>query len=238
MINEYKYTYEEMSEALGRTCGAVQRRCVDLGIKGRPVKACNTNLWTESELQILAAGINDMLPYEIIAERLPGRSVKSLRGLIYRMYKTEDINKAAAILNGGKWGDNRPARKITDRTLNTDERIQVRSDMTKFVLLLKGRICEHYESNDYWQRLICQHWNNGCEAGEDNCDECTSFIRLRPQYCKRCGRTFYEHESNDFCESCRTARKKAAQRKYIVIGRGGKAYGRKRTDRRAEAEKL
>jgi hypothetical protein len=217
MISEYKYSYDEISRELGRTCGAVQRRCCDLGIKGRPVKAENHNHWSDEEFHILADGINRKLPYEVIADSLPGRSTKAIRGRVFQMYKTEDINKAAAILDGGSWGDNRPDRLITDCTLNTKERKQVKDDISKFMGILKIRICNYFEAGDYWQRFICQNWNDGCEAGEDNCDECTSFIRIRPQYCKRCGKTFFERGENNFCPECREQRKKQHQHKYMSM---------------------
>jgi len=217
MIGEYKYSYDEISRDLGRTCGAIQRRCCDLGIKGRPVKAPNHNSWSDAEYATLAECIRQQLPYEIIADRLPGRSTKAIRGRVYAMYLTEDINRAAGLIGSGKWGDGRPDRKISNRTLSAAEKAQVRDDMTRFVGILKARICEHYESADYWQRELCQHWNSGCEAGETNCDECTSFIRIRPQFCKRCGKTFTERATNNFCASCRDDRKKAAQRKYMYL---------------------
>jgi len=216
LINQYKYTINEISRKMQRTCGAVQRRCCDLKLMGRPVKADNHNNWTDEELDILCSMIKERAPYEVIADAI-NRSSKAIRGLVYRMYLTENIDKAAEIIGDGSWGDNRPPRKISHHTLNTEERMQVKKDMTAFVMLLKGEICKHYENNDYWQREICQHWNNGCEAGEDNCDTCTSFRRIRIQYCKRCGKSFMERTENNFCSSCRQQRKKQYQRKYAIV---------------------
>ena len=216
LINQYKYTVDEISRKMQRTCGAVQRRCCDLKLMGRPVKADNHNNWTDEELDILCSLIKERAPYEFIADAI-NRSTKALRGLVYRMYLTENIDKAAEIIGNGNWGDNRPSRKISHHTLNTEERMQVKKNMTTFVMLLKGEICKHYEGNDYWQREICQHWNDGCEAGEDNCDTCTSFRRIRIQYCKRCGKSFMERAENNFCSSCRQQRKKQHQRKYAIV---------------------
>lgn len=68
----------------------------------------------------------------------------------------------------------------------------------------------------YWQKDLCMHWDEakGCTAGGQDCDSCTLFVRIRPQYCARCGGTFYERQENRFCQKCRTARKKQAQRKW------------------------
>lgn len=72
------------------------------------------------------------------------------------------------------------------------------------------------EFGQYWQRSMCRLWSDtkGCTAGCDNCDDCTEFQRIQPQYCARCGGTFYEREENRFCAACRTARKKTAQRRW------------------------
>lgn len=72
------------------------------------------------------------------------------------------------------------------------------------------------EFGQYWQKDLCQLWDDvkGCTAGCTDCDTCTEFRRIQPQYCARCGGTFYERTGNRFCQSCRAARKKAAQRKW------------------------
>lgn len=72
------------------------------------------------------------------------------------------------------------------------------------------------EFGQYWQRSMCLQWSDtkGCTAGCDNCDDCTEFQRIQPQYCARCGATFYEREANRFCAVCRQARKKRAQRRW------------------------
>ena len=80
----------------------------------------------------------------------------------------------------------------------------------------------------YWQKDLCQLWSDvkGCTAGCTDCDSCTEFKRIKPQYCARCGGTFFEREENRFCQPCRTARKKAAQRKFM---RGQTAVKRRET---------
>lgn len=53
MLNEYKYTYRELSLSLKRTEGAIKKRLTDLNIKNRPIRMPNHNPWTEEETQLL-----------------------------------------------------------------------------------------------------------------------------------------------------------------------------------------
>ncbi len=80
------------------------------------------------------------------------------------------------------------------------------------------------EFGEYWQKDMCMLWNDtmGCTAGCTDCDSCSEFRRIRPQYCVRCGATFYERVENKYCEPCRKARKKQAQRKWAALRNKGK----------------
>lgn len=71
----------------------------------------------------------------------------------------------------------------------------------------------------YWQKEMCVHWNDlkGCTAEESDCDSCISFQRIQPQYCKRCGNTFFERINNTYCCKCREQRKKQYQRKWMAL---------------------
>jgi len=72
------------------------------------------------------------------------------------------------------------------------------------------------EFGEYWQKDMCMNWDDvlGCKAGCTDCDSCTEFVRIQPQYCVRCGATFYERSPNRICSRCRAARKRQAYRKY------------------------
>lgn len=81
------------------------------------------------------------------------------------------------------------------------------------------------EFGEYWQKDMCMNWDDvfGCKAGCTDCDSCTEFVRIQPQYCVRCGATFYEREPNRRCERCRIARRKSAYKKYRrLYGGAGK----------------
>lgn len=78
------------------------------------------------------------------------------------------------------------------------------------------------EYGEYWQKDMCMHWDNvlGCKAGCTDCDSCTDFVRIQPQYCVRCGATFYERSVNRVCSPCRAARKRQAYRKFLHLHGG------------------
>jgi hypothetical protein len=93
LLTQQRYTYNELSILMGRTCGAIQRRVVDLGLKDRPVRADNHAKWTREEIDTLRRMINEHANYETISEAV-GKSSKAVRSIVYRLYKTENLDKA------------------------------------------------------------------------------------------------------------------------------------------------
>lgn len=73
------------------------------------------------------------------------------------------------------------------------------------------------EYGEFWQKDMCRNWDKvrGCSVGNKNCDECGAFSRILPQYCARCGITFFEREEQRFCKKCREQRKKNGFKKYL-----------------------
>lgn len=73
--------------------------------------------------------------------------------------------------------------------------------------------------NQYWQRTTCLHWDDlkHCTAGCTDCDSCAEYKKIPPQYCARCGATFYERKENTFCLQCRFDRKKQEQRHWCRV---------------------
>ena len=224
LLSQQKYGYAELSKKLNRTAGAIQRRCTDLGLMDRPVKADNhgvSSVWTDAMYETVAEGIRNGDSYSLIGEKI-GKSEKAVRGKVYYMYLTEDADKVRKMIGDGKWGDGAPEPKVYQGVTLSRTRQGVRKDLSRVAGLLKYRMNElGYEP--YWQRFMCMKWDDfkGCSAGCDNCDECIEFERIRPQYCARCGETFFERSKNTFCSSCRVARKKKAQKKWCRIN-GGK----------------
>lgn len=227
LLKQHKYGYAEMSEILRRSAGAIQRRCQVLGIKERPVKADNrgsASTWTEADFAILAEGIRSGDSYCAISKRL-GRSEKAVRGKVYFVYLTEDADKVRQMLGAGEWGDGAPIPTVRQGFHLSRTRTEVRDYLERLAGVLYRRTQELKQGDYDWffQRKICMKWNeldSFCTAGCTDCDACTEFERVRPQYCARCGGTFYERRDNRFCPDCRTARKRAAQRKWAA--RNGK----------------
>lgn len=220
LLKQHRHTVDQISKRLGRTTGAIQRRCTDLGIKERPVKADNHKKWSDEEYHQLGEMIKQGYSYELLAEHF-NRSSKAIRGRVYWMYLTENLDKVRAIIGDGSWGDNRPLRSIKHNTLNTAERIEVKENISQLAGILRGMAKLRYDYEDFWQKDTCKHWTSYCTKGEINCDECEYYQRIKEQYCKRCGGTFFERKENDLCESCRVARKKQAQKKYAILQKRG-----------------
>lgn len=220
LLKHQKYGYAELSNILHRSAGAIQRRCTDLGLKERPLKADNHgagSVWTQEHFDILANGIRNGDSYTQIGQVL-GKSEKAVRGKVYFVYLTENADKVRLMMDDGPWGTGAPEPTVKQGIYLSRTRTEVRNNLATLAALLAYRRNE-LGYDPYWQRFMCQHWHDikGCTAGGKDCDSCTSFLRIRPQYCARCGVTFYERAENRFCLQCRTARKKQAQKKWQIL---------------------
>lgn len=217
LLKQHRYGYQELSEMLHRSAGAIQRRCSDLGIKERPVKANNHGVeaaWTDKDFSALAEGIRSGESYTMIGNRI-GKSEKAIRGKVYFVYLTENADKVRVMMGDGKWGDGAPEPTVKQGFNLSRTRTEVRKNLSVLDALLRKRMND-LGYDPYWQRFMCMNWDDivGCSANCPDCDSCSSFERIKPQYCARCGGTFYERDENRFCKQCRTARKKAAQRRW------------------------
>lgn len=217
LLKQHRYGYAELSDMLRRSSGAIQRRCIDLGLKERPVKADNhgkDSEWTEDDYRLLADGIRRGDSYTVIG-RAVGRSEKAVRGKVYFVYLTECADKIRAMMGNGPWGSGAPTPTVKQAVHLSRCRTVVKRDLSALLGLLRRRMNElGYEP--YWQRHMCMKWHDirGCAAGCSDCDSCIEFERIRPQYCVRCGAEFFERDENKICAPCRAARKKQAQRKW------------------------
>lgn len=229
LLKKQKYSYSDLSKMLQRTEGAIQRRCTDLKIKDRPVKKDThgaESVWTQWHYDRLEEGIKNGDSYALIGSVI-NKSEKAVRGKVYVTYLTESADKVRKILGTGHWGDNAPEPALKQALYLSGHRAGAKDGVARLISLLKYRM-NQLGYDPYWQRHMCMNWDDyeGCSAGSDNCDSCTSFRRIKPQYCARCGKTFYERVESRFCGACRTARKKKAQRKWCMNQRrdqGGKA---------------
>lgn len=222
-LAEHKYSYRELSILLNRTEGAIQRRILDIDIKERPVKANNHIKWTAEEFKKLGEMIKSGYKYEEMSDVL-GKSVKAIRGRVFDYYLTERLDKVRAIIGDGNFGDNAASKQLKHKNLlSAEEKSEVKELMSRFIACLSADLDEIKKFNVYFQKDMCQNWDKyrGCKAKENGCDECISFVRLKPQFCKRCGKDFIEHGEHLYCQNCREARLKQAQRKYAILNQKG-----------------
>lgn len=221
LLRAYRFTYPEIAKRLKRTEGAVQRRICDLKLKERPIKADNHNMWTEEQTALISRMIKQGCSYEAIHSKIPDKSVKAIRGYVYRFYLTESLDKVRSIIGDGQFGDNVPERQVRHfRVMTPEERNSMKEQLSMLAYILTQRAVElssvRDEFEDYWQKDMCMNWSDirGCVAGESSCDSCDSFLRIREQYCVRCGATIYNRKQENLCSPCKAARKKQAQRKW------------------------
>ncbi len=224
LLKMHKYGYAELSEMLHRSAGAIQRRCTDLGIKERPVKADNHSAeakWTESDFQILADGIRNGDSYTQIGNMI-GKSEKAIRGKVYFVYLTENADKVRAMMGNQRWGAGAPVPTVKQAVHLSRTRAETKDLLEQLAGVLYRRTLElkKVDYDHYFQRAMCMNWdelNSSCGAQCEDCDACTEFVRIQPQYCVRCGATFFERKEFRICAPCRTARKKQAYRKYQYL---------------------
>ena len=231
LLRQHKYGYAELSEMLQRSAGAIQRRCQDLGIDERPVRAnphAESAKWTDTDFEIRADGIRKGDSYTSIG-RLIGKSEKAIRGKVYFVYLTENADKVRAMMGDQPWGSGAPVPTIKQAVHLSRTRAETKAILEQLAGVLYRRTLElkKVDYDHYFQRAMCMNWDelhSCCAAGCEDCDACTEFVRIQPQYCVRCGATFYERKENRVCARCRAARKSQAFRKYQRL------YGGKRNE--------
>lgn len=96
LVNDYKYTYSDISRMMRRTEGAIQRRCTDLKLQGRPLRESPHSVWEQWQLDKLPELIDSGVSYEIMSEVIE-KSVKAIRGKVYILYGTENLDKVRVI---------------------------------------------------------------------------------------------------------------------------------------------
>jgi len=106
------------------------------------------------------------------------------------------------------------------------ERNALKEQKQKRVLIAELLFALKYKFNQlnfdgYFQKDMCMYWDDvrGCTKHQSNCDECIEFERIKPQYCVRCGGTFFERKKNKICARCRAMRASQARKKYAIMNR-------------------
>lgn len=224
LLKKYKYGYAELSKMLQRSAGAIQRRCLDLGLSERPVKADNygeSAKWKDEDYEILAEGIRSGCSYTDIGARI-GKSEKAVRGKVYFVYLTENADRVRSLMGDGPWGFGAPLPTVKQAVNLSRTRSETKALIGSLadVLLYRTLELKKTDYDYYFQRSTCMNWNvleSRCEAKCEDCDGCSEYRRIKEQYCVRCGKTFFEREENKMCSDCRRARKKQAQKKWSIL---------------------
>lgn len=219
LLKQHKYTYAQISKDLRRSVGAIQHRCQDLGMKERPLRESPHNPWSDADLQLMADMIRQGYSYPMIGEACSGRSEKAVRGRVYEMYQTEVLDKVRAMLGDGPWGHGAPEPTVKSKKHKEIVKKPIQR-LCELLLIRRNDL----GWDEYWQRDMCQHWDDvrGCLMKSPNCDDCTKFQRIRPQYCRLCAREFLDRREQVLCPKCRAMKKKSAQKKYAVLHARGK----------------
>lgn len=160
--------------------------------------------WTPAEDAKAILLFKEGLTYDQIAEQMPGRTGCGVEHRLNRL----DVWGTGKFVGDRKY-------KTSGKFAEMKELADRKKLITKLAeLLLMKRNQMAYDG--YWQKSMCMNWHDvkGCKAGQENCDECTEFIRIREQYCVRCGVTFFKREISKTCDPCAAARKKQYQRKW------------------------
>lgn len=220
LLKMQRYGYAELSEMLRRSEGAIAKRCADLGLKDRPIKADNhgkSSEWTGESYRLLADGIRSGDSYSVIGRAI-GKSEKAVRGKVYFAYLTEDADKVRAMLGAGSWGHGAPVPTVRQGFNLSRTRTEVRKNLSVLDALLRKRMND-LGYDPYWQRFMCMNWSDvkGCASGCADCDSCFEFVRIKPQYCRLCVREFLDRKQQELCPQCRAMKKKSAQKKYAVL---------------------
>lgn len=161
LLKLHKYGYAEISDMLHRSTGAIQRRCLDLGLKERPVKADNHGegvAWTQQDFDILADGFRNGDSYTLIGKAI-GKSEKAIRGKVYFVYLTKNADKIRAMIGDHPWGYGAPEPTVKQGVHLSRTRTEVRQNLSILDALLRKRMNDlGYDL--YWQRFMCMNWDD------------------------------------------------------------------------------
>ena len=91
MLKAYRYSYRDICIRLSRTDGGLKRRCLDLGLKMRPLREPPGNYWTDAENEIVKEMWYQGHIAEVMSERI-NRSASSIKGKLERMIRDGEID--------------------------------------------------------------------------------------------------------------------------------------------------
>lgn len=122
LVNQHKYTYEEIAKILQRKENAIGIRLRELNIKVRPVaKIAHETTWTNEEIQELKELIKKGYDYETIQSKLQDKGVRTIRNKVSQMYGTESLDRVRDNVDNPKKIFYSSRKKWTDKEKQTLE---------------------------------------------------------------------------------------------------------------------
>ena len=98
MLRLHKFNTTQIAQRLCRTEGAVVRRIVTLGLKLKPRRNSPHIPWTADELALLDNLLRSGANYTVIASQITRHSEKAIRGMTFRIYNTENLDKIRQLI--------------------------------------------------------------------------------------------------------------------------------------------
>lgn len=98
LLSKREYTTDEIAAELQRSEGAVVRRISTLGLKIKPKRNDPHTPWTTKELDLLEWLISEGATYQMLSLNIPRHSEKAIRGIAFRQWGTESLDKVRKIL--------------------------------------------------------------------------------------------------------------------------------------------
>lgn len=148
LVKQHRFSYAELSEMMNRSAGSILRRCVDLGLKERPVRVPSngsTSYWTDEYFAILADGIRAGDSYTAIGRKI-GKSEKAVRGKVYATYCTESADKVRAMMGNGPFGNGAPVPTVAQGIHLSGRKRQVKKELKKLCEMLR-RMAEREQTD-------------------------------------------------------------------------------------------
>lgn len=97
MINQHRYTYQQLSHIFHRTANAIAHKCIQLNLKSRPNREKQKN-WTHEEVEVLIKLTNKGYSYNMMSEEL-NRSSLSIRAKMKRLYGYGNLDEVRRKIN-------------------------------------------------------------------------------------------------------------------------------------------
>ena len=97
LLKMHMYTADELAKRFRRSKGSIRQHAAALFIEDRPIIQENENAWSDKQIEVLKTLVKEGKPIKEISGAL-GRTNKSVRNKLYKMYSTENVYKIRLLL--------------------------------------------------------------------------------------------------------------------------------------------